>query len=133
MFPSSRGLIIFVLFSLLLAACGGAPTGAEVSSLNGVPAQLTAGALTASLSETVGGVLARTAQESAFSSVRDGYVVQVLGQVQTQADGRARLDFSTGTLVRLSPNTLFTLQPAEVNSQGLLHNLATTSLFVLFC
>lgn len=125
MFSLNRSFIIFILFTILLVACDGAPETVGVTpvappAVTRLPGQATEGIFTASLSEIVGNVLARTAQEPSFLEAKNGYVVQVLGQVQTQTDGRARLDFSTGSLVRLGPNTLFTLQPPEEAPQGLL-------------
>jgi hypothetical protein len=125
MFLLNRSFVIFILIIILLGACGGAPETAVATpvappAVTRMPIQATEDVFTVSLSEIVGGVLARTAQEPGFSEVKNGYIVQLLGQVQTQTGGRARLDFSTGSLVRLGPNTLFTLQPPEEDSQGLL-------------
>jgi hypothetical protein len=79
--------------------------------------------LTATLSEIEGGVLARESEDASFAEATVGFVLQVLGQVQTESDGKVRLDFATGTLVRVGPGTLFTLQPAEENPQGLVIRL----------
>jgi len=79
--------------------------------------------VTAELSEIVGGVLARDAQQTAFSQVAAGYVLGLLGQIQTESNGKVRLDFSTGTLMRLGPGTLFTLQAPKTDSAGVLNRL----------
>ena len=79
--------------------------------------------VTAELSEIVGGVLARDAQQTGFTPATAGYVLDLLGQVQTKADGKVRLDFSTGTLMRLGPGTLFTLEAPKTNSAGILNRL----------
>jgi hypothetical protein len=65
--------------------------------------------LSAAFSEVHGSVQAKQPGGSGFASATDGLVLQVGGQVQTGADGRARLDLSSGTLLRLAPSTLFTL------------------------
>ncbi len=85
--------------------------------------QPTGNSLTAKLSEIVGQVLARESQDASFVQSTPGYILQLLGQVQTKADGKVRLDLSTGSLMRLGPNTLFTLQPTQTSSQGLIVHL----------
>ncbi len=84
-----------------------------------VPTQGSAGSLTAKLSEITGPVQVRESQDVSFTKAVPGYVLELLGQAQTQSGAKARLDLSTGTLVRLGPDTLFTLQPAQETSQGL--------------
>lgn len=121
---------IFVVLALALSACSSTPfskAASDPSRAGGTPAPQgkasTQDSLSAKLSEVVGQVLARAAESTDFSNATEGYILQVLGQVQTKTDGKVRLDFSTGTLVRLGPNTLFTLQPSQQNDQGLLIQL----------
>ncbi len=118
---TSRLLSVFITLAVLLTACSSAsqPKNASDPGQN----KQSAPSLTAKLSEIVGQVLARETQSASFSQATLGYTLQTLGQVQTQTDGKVRMDFSTGTLMRLGPNTLFTLQPAQQNSQGLLIQL----------
>jgi hypothetical protein len=89
------------------------PTAADASSTPQVIApeasQTPAPLLSATLSELTGTVQVLQPAEEAFSSAANGQILQVGGHVQTAADGRARLDLSSGTIVRVSPSTLFTL------------------------
>jgi hypothetical protein len=75
--------------------------------------------LSATVTDISGPVEVKANQDSSFTKAVPGFVLQLLGQAQTQTAGKVRLDFSTGTIVRLGPNTLFTLQPAEAAAQGL--------------
>ena len=113
------------MLALVLAACSSTPSSKAASDPSGAVQgkASTQDSLNAKLSEIAGQVQARESQSASFSQATLNYILQVLGQVQTQADGKVRLDFSTGTLVRLGPNTLFTLQPSQQNSQGLLIQL----------
>jgi FecR protein len=77
------------------------------------------GGLSATVTDITGPVEVRANQDSSFTKAVPGFVLELLGQAQTQTAGKVRLDFSTGTIVRLGPNTLFTLQPAEAAAQGL--------------
>ena len=86
------------------------------------PGQTTGSALTATLSEISGPVQVKQAGESSFSAATPGYVLKVQGQVQTGTDGKVRLDLSTGSIVRVGPNTHFTLQVAQGSSGGALAN-----------
>ncbi len=137
----SRFLSVLALTALVLAACSTTPAAnhagstdpqaVSVSEANLTPGATPApqnktsasSALTAKLSEIAGTVQARQSQGASFAAATDGEILQLLGQLQTQSDGKARLDFSTGTLVRVGPNTLFTLQPSGSNSQGLIIQL----------
>lgn len=114
----------FLIFTWILAACGGAPGSGGLSAA-GAPnavavAENTPSSFSARLSEIAGTVLARQAAEPQFLPAQDGYQLELLGQVQTEAQALVRLDFPNGTLVRLGPNTLFTLQAPEEQSTGVL-------------
>ncbi len=76
--------------------------------------------LNATLSEASGGVDVKQPQQADFAAAAPPLVLQVEGQVRTLEDGRARLDFSTGTILRLAPLTLFTLQGNQPVEDGLL-------------
>jgi hypothetical protein len=117
---------ILVLARGQMAWAGGIPASISDAQANfaqtgatPVPTQGSGGSLTAKLSEITGPVQVKEAQDVSFSKATPGYTLELLGQAQTETGGKVRLDFSTGTLVRLGPNTLFTLQPAQDNSQGL--------------
>ncbi len=100
---------------LLISACSGAlPT-----------ATATAPALadTATLSELQGTVQIRNPGQADFSAASNGDTLQVGGQVRTGADGRARLDFASGTILRVAPDSLFTLETNRPANDGLLTRL----------
>lgn len=88
----------FMLIALLLAlsACG--PKTTPAATLD----------LTAIMAEISGDVQMRQAA-GAFTAAAEGASLSVGGQVRTGDDGRARLDLSTGTRVRVAPSSLFTL------------------------
>ncbi len=69
------------------------------------------------VSELTGEVTLRQSEADQFEAAQDGDKVYLEGQVQTGPDGRARLDFSDGTLVRLGPDSLFTLKDVQADSQ----------------
>ena len=128
--------IFFMLLGFLLSACGGTQQNTATpptQTATRAPDQATEVPFTAKLSEIAGNVLAREAHEPSFAAAQNGYVLPVLGQVQTQTDGKVRLDFSGGSLIRIGPGTLFTLQPPQQDSQGLLIkvNLAVGRLWVI--
>jgi len=66
--------------------------------------------ITATISEVEGGVEAKQPDDAAFSAAKVGLIIQEKGQVQTMDDGRARLDLPKETVVRVTPNSLFTLE-----------------------
>ena len=124
-------VVVFLVGILVLARgqmawAGGIPAsisdvqaGLQQAGATPVPTQAGGTTLSAKLSEITGPVEVKQAQDPSFSKATVGYVLELLGQAQTQSGAKVRLDFSTGTLVRLGPDTLFTLQPAQNNSQGL--------------
>ncbi len=83
------------------------------------PAEPTVSPLSASLSELRGSVSTKQAQEQDFSPAKAGQTVGGNGQVKTGADGHARLDLSSGTIVRVVPDSLYTLVSNEQGSDGL--------------
>ena len=87
--------IIFILF-LLLTACGAQPNPASAQS--------------AILNKPTGKVSVQPKADVDFISATDGYVLNAGGQIQTGDDGRVRLDFSTGTILRVGPSSLFKLE-----------------------
>ena len=99
---------LFLLVILLLVACAPQDTPAAA------PADLTA-----ELSEVKGDVQAHLSDSGGFAPAGDGLLLYVNGQVRTGESGRARLDLSSGTLVRVSPSSLFTLESNEPVRGGL--------------
>ena len=130
-----RSLIFIIVLGLIISACGGKQQNAAnpTQTITPAPTPATEVPFTASLSEVAGGVLAREAKDPGFAAVHNGFVLPSLGQVQTQTDGKVRLDFSSGSLIRIGPGTLFTLEPPQADSQGLLIrvNLAVGRLWVI--
>lgn len=76
--------------------------------------------LSATLSELSGKVDARQAEQEQFTSASANTSLDVNGQIQTGDDGRARLDLSTGTIIRVGPSSIFTLVSNDEAEGGLL-------------
>lgn len=83
------------------------------------PAPATNSPLSAGLTELSGAVGMKQAEESDFVQATMGMNLLTNGQIQTGEDGRVRLDLSSGTIFRIVPSTLFTLQSNEQTSDGL--------------
>jgi hypothetical protein len=64
-------------------------------------------------------VESKSAAEPAFQSAEAGDMIQVNDQVQTGDDGRARVDLSSGTIIRVAPSSLFTLTSNQTADGGL--------------
>ncbi len=88
-----------------LSACNGGAAG--------VPAR------TARVSEVVNVVEARQPEQSAFAPALVGLTVKTQGQVRTGTVSKARVDFSEGSIVRLSDNTLLTVEATTVTDGDL--------------
>lgn len=83
------------------------------------PKEATQSPLSAALSELSGAVDAKQADDAAFAPVAAGTVLQSNGQIQTGDDGRVRLDLSSGTIIRVTPSSLFTLTANDEVEGGL--------------
>jgi len=103
-------LFLIVAFVLLIAACK--PEVEKVAS-----------PLNANLSEVQGVVEMKQAGVQDFSPAQSGSTLDVDGQIRTGDDGKARLDLSTGTIVRVSPSSLFTLVANKEVEGGLATNV----------
>ncbi len=106
--PRATLLALLTIFAILLSSCAKATPTASVDPL------------TADLSEVEGKVNFKNPGETDFSPVTNGLKINVEGQITTGEDGRVRLDLSTGTIIRLASNTLFTLVSNEPEEGGLL-------------
>jgi hypothetical protein len=106
-------MALLVIFGILLAACGEAILPVTEAVL----------AETAILSEVQGAVQLRNPQEADFTSAGDGDTLQVQGQVRTGQDGRVRLDLATGTVIRVAPDSLFTLESNQQEDGSLFTRL----------
>ncbi len=83
----------------------------------------TASPLTAALSEVQGQVGIKQPGAADFSPASSGMTLQPGGEIQTGDDGRVRLDLSTGTIIRVSPSSMFTLVSNQPVSGGLATSL----------
>ncbi|NWF64745.1 MAG: FecR domain-containing protein [Chloroflexi bacterium] len=76
--------------------------------------------LSASMSELSGLVEMKQAGQESFAPASAGAVLSENGQIQTGDNGRVRLDLSTGTIIRVSPSSFFTLTSNKEAEGGLL-------------
>lgn len=85
------------------------------------------------LSETSGEVASRSSEQADFQPAVPPEMLWVGAQVRTGEDGRARLDLTSGTILRLPPRTLFKLQENRLSETGLFTRirLALGEIFVL--
>jgi len=128
-------VIVSLILLLLLSGCNASSD--ELTESNQINAQAQGSNLvdsadelentpsgpTASLFEVSGIVQTRQSDQEEFSTADVGDLLYTGGQVQTGEDGRVRLDFSDGTLVRVGPDSLFTLEGIEDSDNGLLKRL----------
>jgi hypothetical protein len=104
-------LIVVSLVVVLLAATSAVfiwafgANGAEITEL------------TAQLSELIGEVKAKTNPEAATEQAFDGMQLEPGGQVSTGNDGRARVDLSNGTIIRVAENSLFVMDQLEITKE----------------
>ncbi len=75
--------------------------------------------LSAALTELSGKVDTKQAADEVFTPATAGAVLQANGQIQTGDDGRVRLDLSSGTIIRVTPSSLFTLTSNDEADGGL--------------
>ena len=89
--------------------------------------------LTATLKEITGTVSIKQPSASNFSPASVGMELQPSGSIQTGDDGRARLDLSTGTIIRVAPSSLFTLTSNQPSNGSLTTqlNLIAGSIFII--
>jgi hypothetical protein len=102
-------LSAIILIAALIAGCAAPATPEPV--------------LTAVLSELSGTVLERDPSQSDFFAAANNQVIVAGAQVKTLKDGHARLDISNHAIMRLGPNTIFTLLGAVQRSNSLLANI----------
>ncbi|HEY9152617.1 MAG TPA: FecR family protein [Anaerolineales bacterium] len=89
--------------------------------------------LTATLKETQGNVTARQPDQNEFTPANPGLVLQVQGQLQTGSSSTARLDLPSGTIIRVAPSSLFTLESNKESPGGLttILNLTLGQIFII--
>jgi hypothetical protein len=123
-----QALAVFVslLFStLIVTSVFGTAHNVEASTRAQTvdPTPQPSGARTATIREIVNQVLSRITETHSESSATVGQVIRVGGTVQTLADGKARVDLSEGTIVRLAPQTIFTVTQLNQDSSNPLTRL----------
>jgi hypothetical protein len=74
---------------------------------------------TARVSEIQNIVQARPAASAEFAGISNGHVVRSGGQVRTQDQARARLEFNDGSIVRMAPNALLTIEDITEGANAL--------------
>ncbi len=111
----AKPVLASCLLLTLLVACAASPATTTFSDSTITPVERTA-----VLSEAGGEVFMRQPDEAAFMTAETGDILDENGQVQTGEAGRARLDISDQSLVRLGPLTLFTLIGMEETETGFL-------------
>ena len=125
MYHKNNLIQLFALLTagvILLSACGaqGTQTALAETPTPGLP-------LTAVLSELAGTVQAKEPTATDYQDARTGMLLAPQGQVKTGVDGRARLDLSTGTIIRISPSSVFTLTSNEKVDGSLLTRIKMES------
>jgi FecR protein len=113
-----KKLYILVMLGMILLSCSfpigqikpDTPQDAESDAMNLTEARLTS---------IAGEVLSRLPEQNTFVAVSAPVILPVKSQVKTLEDSQARLDLATGTIVRLGPNTLFTLEVQQDGNAGL--------------
>ena len=82
--------------------------------------------LTATVKETTGSVTIKQAGQDNFSAASVGDILQLHGEVQTGSSSTARLDLPSGTIIRVAPSSMFTLEVNKQSSNGLTTTLNLT-------
>ena len=82
--------------------------------------------LTATVKETQGDVTIKQPNQNDFSAAALGEILQLHGQLQTSSSSTARLDLSSGTIIRVAPSSLFTLEANKETGNGLTTTLNLT-------
>jgi len=116
---------IFLAIALLFAlgACAAPPSATPTTLLPTLAAAPTTtsspptiGARTANLKEIINTVQARGSADKNFESANVGLTLNIGGQARTGENSKARLDFVEGTIVRLGPTTVLTVEELASNN-----------------
>ena len=102
-------LLFAILTLLLLSSCE--PLTPIPPSLNAV------------IGEIENDVTLKRAKESSFEEAFLNDEIAVNDQVRTNENSRSRVDLSNGTIIRVAPNSFFTLEANQETEQGLLTRL----------
>ena len=126
LFPALT-LLLFLISCATAQTTPPASTEAGASPAESAPAPVVPSASTkappaarsASFNEVQNAVEARASASESFAPAIPGQTLAVGGEVRTGEDGRARLDLlPDGTVVRLAPNSAFTLAALEGNGSA---------------
>jgi hypothetical protein len=101
---------LFLIFIFLFGGCNTQATA---------PAETQTPVESAVLSELSGKVELKNPGNEAFIPATADTTLEINGQIQTGDDGRARLDLSSGTIIRVAPSSLFTLATNDQTDKGL--------------
>jgi hypothetical protein len=82
--------------------------------------------LTATLKEIKGEVSIKQAGQTDFSPANVGDILRLHGELQTGSSSDARLDLPSGTIIRVAPSSLFTLDVNHETADGLTTTLNLT-------
>jgi len=108
--------VLFVVLLLFSLGCNLSTALSPGGSKNG--SANTTSTFTATINEIKGTVQARQPDQSDYANASDGLTLQLHGLVKTSNDGRARLNLSSGTIVRVAPASLFTLTDNQAQSDN---------------
>lgn len=104
--------LLAVLLLLFSAGCATPTQRTAIAGVTKVPVQ------SATVGDLAGQVNGRASAEGPLAPVGLGFQLNTGGLVQTGDSSKARLDFSDGTIVRLSANASFILQNVEIADDG---------------
>lgn len=130
--PKVALISIFLALAMMLNACtpqatpstptSSVSTAIETATNTNTPVVTATDApatFSAILSEITGKVEVKQSGQDAFSPAQANSALNENGQALTGSDGHLRLDLSTGTIVRVAPDSLFTLTSNEPVDGGL--------------
>lgn len=124
-------IILLICMIFLIMACAGpqvsennsgssSSNGGNTESNNGVNNSGSGGeeasvpeGMSAEMSELEGFVEFKEVASSDFIAAKNGDTLYLTGQVQTSNDGRTRLTFSDGAIIRLGPSSMFTFEAVD--------------------
>ena len=111
--------ILLIVIAAVTVVCAGSGAGGN----NTTTTTDNQGPLSATIFEISGTVQVLKAVEGIYNDASVGQELENQDQVLTHEDGRARIDLSTGTIIRLSPLSNFTFETMENTDDGVLTKL----------
>jgi LysM repeat protein len=110
--------ILLIVIATVTVVCAGSGAGGNSAGSD------YQGPLSATIFELSGTVQVLKAAEGVYNDASVGQELENQDQVLTHEDGRARIDLSTGTIIRLSPLSNFTFETMENTDDGVLTRLS---------